>query len=190
MKAVRWSVCFHLQRGIGAGFSLPGSSLRATNVAYSWSMRYHPKVLVQPKETVTVWLRTEFILPFARVSIDSCLNSICQNVTFFSIDFQSDARKRLVHVCFSWQLDLHPGCPNIFGSSGKQMVIASVFKPIFMQGKFGNGGMFHAESFFFLFFFFFYSWQKCLHRWDAVWVCLPLLWLLFVHEHASSAFFY
>lgn len=112
---------------------------------------------------------------------------------FFSLTFKVTQG----NSCFTcaWQLDLHPACPNIFGSSGKQMVIAEVFKPIFMQGEIGNGWrirslcapMFHAQTFFF---FFFYSWKKCLHRWDAVWVCLLLLWLLFVHERASSVFFH
>lgn len=108
---------------------------------------------------MTLWLRTEFILPFAGASIDSCLNSICQNVAFFSLTFKVTQG----NSCFTcaWQLDLHPACPNIFGSSGKQMVIAAVFKPIFMQGEIGNGGrirslcapMFHAQTFFFFLLF-------------------------------------
>lgn len=172
MKPLRWSVCIHFQRGIGAGFPLPHSPLQATNVAC-----FTPKFWFNQRK------------PLHWNSIDSCLNSICQNVVFF---FHWLSKW---HVCFGWQLDLHPDCPNIFGSSGKQMVIAAVFKPIFMQGEIGNGGRirslcaptFSAQS---LFLIILVKKKKFLYRWDAVWVCLLLLWLLFVHERASSAFFH
>lgn len=189
MTAVRWSVCFHFQREIGAGSSLPGSSLRATNVAYSWSMRYHPKVLVQPKETVTVWLRTEFILPFAGVSIDSCLNSICQNVTFFSLTFKVMQGNGWFTSASADSLTFTLAAQTFLDPVANRWSSLQFSSRYLCKARLGMGECFMQRAFFF-FFLFFYSWQKCLHRWDAVWVCLPLLWLLFVHEHASSAFFH
>lgn len=182
-KPLRWSVCFYFQRGIGAGSPLPRSSLQATNVACFLINAVSPQSSDSTKRNCCTEIYWQL------------LNSICQNVAFFS-DWLSKWHKEIAasrllqltawpspwlpkHFWIQWQTDGYR-CSfqaDIYARrdwkwrTDKKLVCAYVF---------------WTE----LFFYSTPEKRKCLYRWDAVWICLLLLGLLFVYERASSAFFH